>query len=400
MRYSDMARWTFVMSLVTSQGTPTAGIIRKSIRGVSRIGIRRKLLCVADEIAEGRTLSDSMTTCGAYFPHYLTNMVRLGEMTGRLPHAFSQLSHYFDVMAPARRRLTFAWVFPIAFAALMTLVALALGSVVFSFEEAFSPVPGFFAVIVAAILVDQFVIERMRPAHRFLDRISKEVPIWGKVITDLCTFQFASSLELYFRAGHIPVVEKWKGAARSVDNLAIADTLLGGVELLESGEPLAQAMERTGLFGPDDISAIHEKEELGEFDSAFEALAERSRKRAEKRLRFFCLLTHRAVISVFVLLVLSLFVFLATTSGKKLKFEEMTSGIVSARTSNPRGAGSENNVAKENKQVVAEQNRSLILLSAFAKGALELTPALTLFLVFLAMLIRPREPKQTKAAAC
>lgn len=393
MSYSDLAHWLYIMSLTTQVETYTENAVRRSIRGVVNQRFRAVLNGLVDIVANGTPLSDAMEQHPRWFPPFVTRMIRLGEQCGRESYAFDVLSQYCETLMPAHRRLNFAWIFPLVFAAGATFLMVLLGGALFGWHEAMQPVWPLVIEAVILLLLDRFVIDRIRIVRVVLDTISTKVPLWGRSVSDLAIYTFASNMGLYYQAGQKTVAEKWAGSARSVANLALSDRLLRGLHVLEDGGGLASAMERTGVFDKGDVATVRRSEELGQFDSAFEALSRMARDRASRRLKLFCALTHRVVIGIFALLFLSVFLIAAMQSVTMSEVEEYAKEVV-VRQSDTKA---EADTRLQSLDYLLREENNLVLL---AVGSLQIAPPLVFVLLILAVLIRPRHvrPEMFKSA--
>jgi MSHA biogenesis protein MshG len=249
--------------------------------------LRGALVEMRRQIEEGRALSDAMSAHRSIFPALMINLVRVGEHTGRLEQAFSELQRNLELELETRRRMKSAMRYPI-----LVLVALgvALSVVTLFVIPVFAGVfAGFGAelpwmtrvlmatsdfaiawwpyVLAAGVATAVAMRAWLRTDNGAIawGRWSLNVPVLGSVLLKATLARFSRTLAMCMRSG-IVLDQAVQAVAAASNNRHFALRLAAMRERIAQGESLTAAARYTALFTPLVMQMITTGEETGRLD--------------------------------------------------------------------------------------------------------------------------------------
>ena len=83
------------MNVILDAGVPLQEGLEVLLEDIQNKGARQIIQCILDGIENKKLLHITLKECGV-FPKYMINMVRIGEMTGKLDEVFGQLAEYYS----------------------------------------------------------------------------------------------------------------------------------------------------------------------------------------------------------------------------------------------------------------------------------------------------------------
>lgn len=232
---------------------------------------RELLQSLAEKLDDGIQLSEAMAETGC-FPDYVVNMAATGEETGRMEQAFKALADYYDSQKQLNDRIRSALVYPVVLLFLMVMIIgillvkvlpifnqvynqlggsmegmagglLKLGQVLRDVLPVLGVIIGIFAVAALLLLYNSKVRSAVFKQYK---KYFGEYGITKKV----GMARFASAFSMGMLSG-LPMEEALKLAAAFHQDVPQAKKRYDKcVELLEEGEPLAEAMRTAKVFEP------------------------------------------------------------------------------------------------------------------------------------------------------
>ncbi|MBU1439657.1 MAG: type II secretion system F family protein, partial [Gammaproteobacteria bacterium] len=221
-----------------------AGIpIIRAIRGLADSTASKALKVVlsdlADQLEKGRNLSVAMARHPKVFNRLIVSIVHVGENTGRLDDAFSQLSDYFEQEMETRKQIKQATRYPM-FVLLAIVAAMVILNlfVIPQFANMFArfnaelpwatkvllATSNFFIhywpLLLVGIIAAGFALYRYLHTAAGSYRWSKlklRLPIMGDIINRATLGRYARSFSLMLRAG-VPLTSALSLVAEAVDN--------------------------------------------------------------------------------------------------------------------------------------------------------------------------------------
>ncbi|MBU2428766.1 MAG: type II secretion system F family protein [Gammaproteobacteria bacterium] len=276
-----------------------AGIpIIRAIRGLADSTASKALKVVlsdlADQLEKGRNLSVAMASHPKVFNRLIVSIVHVGENTGRLDDAFSQLSDYFEQEMETRKQIKQATRYPM-FVLLAIVAAMVILNlfVIPQFANMFArfnaelpwatkvllATSNFFIhywpLLLVGIIAAGFALYRYLHTAAGSYRWSKlklRLPIMGDIINRATLGRYARSFSLMLRAG-VPLTSALSLVAEAVDNDFMAEKIREMRRNIERGESLVRVSGQSNLFTPLVMQMLAVGEETGQVDDMLQEVA-------------------------------------------------------------------------------------------------------------------------------
>ncbi len=250
---------------------------------------------VRDGLESGRELSFTMRAHPKVFSSFMVNMVRVGEMTGRLDDVFLRLYEFFafekkmreDIRAALRYPLIVVFAITAAMFIVNIFVIPAFAKMFASFKtqlplmtriligtsEAFV---SYWWLMLAAIIaaVVGFRLYTAAPKGRYAwDWLKLKLPVVGSLVHKATLARFSRSFALAGKSG-VPIVQSLALVAEVVDNAYLESRILQMRDGIERGESILRTAVATGVFDPVVLQMVAVGEETGEIDELMAEIAD------------------------------------------------------------------------------------------------------------------------------
>jgi len=250
---------------------------------------------VRDGLESGRELSFSMRAHPKVFSSFMVNMVRVGEMTGRLDEVFLRLYDFFafekKMSDDIRAALRYPMFVMIALAAAMFIVNIfvipAFAKMFASFKtelplmtrvliatsDAFVAYWWLMLIGIVAAVVG-FRLYTAAPKGRYAwDWLKLKLPVVGGLIHKATLARFSRSFAISGKSG-VPIVQGLAMVAEVVDNAFLESRILQMRDGIERGESILRTAVATGVFDPVVLQMVAVGEETGEIDDLMGEIAD------------------------------------------------------------------------------------------------------------------------------
>lgn len=292
---NDLILFTRQMFTLTKAGVPIIHGLRNVSESTRNPVLRRGIEDVIDALESGRDLASGLAQNPKVFPPMFVSIVRVGENSGNLEQAFSQLTDYLELERDFRARLKQALRYPImVITAMFIAVAILMVWVIPVFADFFSshdaelPLPTQIIIgasnftaewwwvilmaLVLALLAFRAWIRTETGRYRW-DRIKLKFPVIGKILFEGTMARFARTFSMTYRSG-VPLVQGLTLTARAVENEYIGQAVNDMRTGIERGESLSRTAAAAGLFSPLVLQMLSIGEETGDVDAMLTETAE------------------------------------------------------------------------------------------------------------------------------
>ncbi|OBP16728.1 MSHA biogenesis protein MshG [Rheinheimera sp. SA_1] len=276
-----------------------AGIpIIRAIRGLADSTASKALNVVlsdlADQLEKGRNLSVAMASHPKVFNRLIVSIVHVGENTGRLDDAFSQLSDYFEQEMETRKQIKQATRYPMfvllaIVAAMVILNLFVIPQFANMFAKFNAELPWATQVLLATsnFFINYWpylllsVLAATVAMYRYLhtpsgsyrwSKLKLRLPIMGDIINRATLGRYARSFSLMLRAG-VPLTSALSLVAEAVDNDFMAEKIREMRRNIERGESLVRVSGQSNLFTPLVMQMLAVGEETGQVDDMLQEVA-------------------------------------------------------------------------------------------------------------------------------
>ena len=292
---NDLILFTRQMFTLTKAGVPLIHGLRNVSESTRNPRLKHAIKDVVDALESGRDLASGLAQNPKVFPPMFVSIVRVGENSGNLEGAFSQLTDYLELERDFNARLKQALRYPImVIIAMFIAVAILMTFVIPTFADFFAnfdaqlPLPtriiigasnftaDWWWVILLAIGAGLFSFRawiRTDNGRYRWDRLKLHFPVVGKILFQGAMARFARTFAMTYRSG-VPLIQGLTLTAKSVDNEYIGQAVNDMRTGVERGEPLSRTATATGLFSPLVLQMLSIGEETGDVDSMLTETAE------------------------------------------------------------------------------------------------------------------------------
>ena len=294
VRLRELARFTKNLATLLEVGFPPLEMVRVLREQKNSPALREAMGRVAATIQEGRSLSDGMALSPSVFDALYVNLVRAGEMSGRLPHTLRRLTTYLERSASMRRDVITAMIYPLC--VITTTAAVSSFLLIFiipSFKDLFTdlgaPLPLLTRVVISlsetilivapyligVIVALGFILFRCAATphgKRCVDAAALKIPLWGKLIRDSAIARSCRTLATTLDAG-IPILSALEVSARSAGSSIVQrefDTVRSHVA---EGRPISHSLSTSKLFSSLTIEMLEIGERIGALDVTLENIS-------------------------------------------------------------------------------------------------------------------------------
>jgi MSHA biogenesis protein MshG len=294
VRPLDLLLFTRQMANMVRAGMQMMDAIEGIQKTTASKPLAKVLQAVREDLDRGIVLSGTLARHPSVFDDYYTNMVRVGEGTGKLEDAFRSLYNQLDfdrqmqqkikaalryptfVMAALGIALTIMTIFVIpAFAKtyaglnvelpLLTRILLAISKFSVQYWWALLMGAGFLYFLMRLVLKS--------PEGRYAwDRFKLRIPIVGDIMNKATVARFSRSFSTAMKA-NVPIVMAFQLVSRVVENAFFEARILQMRVGVERGEVLSRVMRTSGIFSPIELQLITVAERTGDVDQAVEQIA-------------------------------------------------------------------------------------------------------------------------------
>jgi MSHA biogenesis protein MshG len=330
---TDLLLFCRQLATLLKAGVP----LLRSLKGLEESSPHRRfaevLSSLQQQLESGRELSASMKTHASVFSNYVVSMVRVGELTGRLPDVFRGLAAQMSFERENREAVRSALRYPVfvlatALAALVAVNIFVIPAFAKVYRGLKAELPALTKLLIGLsdfalawwplmaaglIALIGFVLTAVRttPGRRLRDALLLKLPIVGPLVHKAALARFTKSFGLALEAG-VPVVDALQVANETTDNLALADRILTMRTSAERGESLARAARATGVFTPTILQMIGVGEDTGALGEMMNEVADHYQREVDYAVKGLAAQIEPVMILVLggVILVFALGVFL------------------------------------------------------------------------------------------
>ena len=257
---------------------------------------------IAERVAEGERLADSMRAVGG-FPEIHIAMVQAGERGGFLEEVLAELSVFLEHQSERRATVIGNLIYPVILLLVgMGVVVSALVFFVPKFQDFFDdmelPVatrlllgmsdlitgwwPLMLVMIVGAVV--GWIVVRDRPGVRRRVAIWQlKVPIMGELTRTMAVARFTRMLGTLLANG-IPLLGSMRISREAAGNPLLVEAIDAAADAVGGGESLAKPLEHSGLFGEEVVEMISVGESANNLAVVLVGIARNAERKTDRLL--------------------------------------------------------------------------------------------------------------------
>jgi type IV pilus assembly protein PilC len=258
--------------------------------------LRNAIRMVAEDVEEGKPLSEAMAVHGKVFDRLYCNMVHIGETGGLLDQVLQQLADFLEKSRALRARVISAMIYPIAVISFSVLIVMGImWKVIPQFKIIFADF-GQDLPAVTTMLIDAsewvagggwivifmvpvgliFLIKliRMSQQGRYaLDLMTMNIPVFGDILQKTSVARFTRTLGTLLGAG-VPILEAINITHAAANNEVFSRAMKTVHDSIREGESFATPLRQAKIVDPMVVNMIDVGEETGKQDQMLEKIAD------------------------------------------------------------------------------------------------------------------------------
>ncbi len=275
-----------IASLIQS-GLPLEEALRTSAEHAASKRMKMVLSSVRSQLAQGYSLSASMSGHRRSFDELYCAMVAAGEQSGQLGPVLENLADYLEQSQARRQKITGALVYPVvltlvSIAVVVSLMVWVVPKITSQFDRVGQSLP---ALTEAMITISDFLRGygvfllvflfggvflwkwlMTRPALRMKrDSWLLKVPVFGELIKSVECARLCRTLGMLLASG-VPLLDALACSRPMVQNARLAQALEAAALKVRGGDSLGRALGESGIFPPLIVHMIKSGEAASELD--------------------------------------------------------------------------------------------------------------------------------------
>ena len=305
-QFHHRAEFYHQLGQLTSAGIGVVPALEQIRRNPPASSFRQPLQHFLDELANGRTLSESMQH-GDWLPAFDTALIDAGERSGRLDGCFRLLADYYNDRARTTKMVISQLIYPVGlvhFAVFIFLIVLPFAysqfnsSLIWLFIRAALFLSPLYACVVLMIYALQ-----SKHGEQWRSRIEsllRPIPILGTARQYLALSRLAAALEALISAG-VNVIDAWNLAATASGSPAFRRAVATWKPQLTAGRTPAELVRACPLF-PETFDNLYASGEIsGKLDETLRRLYTYYQEEGTLKLQAFATWMPRLIYFVIVL---------------------------------------------------------------------------------------------------
>ncbi|HOT29994.1 MAG TPA: type II secretion system F family protein [Candidatus Ozemobacteraceae bacterium] len=292
---SERLLFTKYFTTLTRAGIPVLRSLGTLARQMQTAPFRKMIWEMRNDVEGGIPLNMAFRKNEDTFGLLYTNLVRVGEESGRLFNVLDRLSTLLDREIKLRRKVLAAMTYPAVITLVATGVVLFLMlAVIPQFAKLFAQfgqelpwltqqvinvssfVGNNFLNLIAAtvaILLVIYQVNQTTGGRRFFDSVRLKIPVIGNLTQKYAIAMFSRNMATLFQSG-VSIITAMKISIETVENIILADALNQVVRDVEGGQPIAKALVKVDIMPELTTQMIEVGEETGNLDDMLEKVAE------------------------------------------------------------------------------------------------------------------------------
>ncbi len=295
VKVSEVVQLTRHLYDLIDSGVPILRALETSSRQVLNPYFKNVVDRIRFLVEEGGSLSSGLEAYPHIFSPLYINMVRSGEISGKLNVVLGRLTESLEkdqeIVSKAKTSLIYpSLILGVGSMTIFVLLTFVIPRLTEMFEDLSAELPwptallinisGFLAqfwwIIILIFVVSLFYLNKFycsKDGRFFIDQAKLNIPIVGKFIESVEISRFARTLATLLDSGVI-IVSALNSVSNVLGNQALKADIQKAAQQVESGASLTESFEDSRFFSQMAIDMISTGEQAGRVESALHKLAD------------------------------------------------------------------------------------------------------------------------------
>ena len=295
IKIGEIAVFCRQLSIMVSSGLELGTAIEILKETTKTPKLKEILETTHHDLLQGISLSESFKKYPKTFPLFFINMIKIGEVSGKLPIVLNRLADYYEKDDKVKRKVKSAFAYPIFLIALAFIVLCIMALYVMPifkdvFESLNAKLPKITQVVVnvtdfirnnfliivlgiLALIILILVLRRNKTIKFAMDKLKLEIPPFKDVNLTVATSRFASGFSILLSSS-MPVIDSIETMRHLLGNTYIENQMEVSVSELNRGQGIAKSLETINVFPPMLCEMITVGEETGNLEEVLNRVTE------------------------------------------------------------------------------------------------------------------------------
>lgn len=287
VKFADLNMFTRQLFTLQRAGLPLVRSLNAIIEQAASLGLKKAMTQMVRDIEAGSTFSAALEKHPAVFNPIYVNMVRSGEVSGRLVETLERLAVLGEHDERIRMKIQGALRYPlivvvgiiVGFLILITMVVPRFAKLYGSFdaelplptrmllgiEYAVSHFWWLLLILTAALVFAARAWVKTPPGRQWWDSVCLKIPIFGPLTLKMILSRFCRMTGTLIESG-VPILQILALVAESVDNAVVSRAVAHLKQSVSEGRGMSGPMKQSGLFPPIVVQMVSVGEETGKLD--------------------------------------------------------------------------------------------------------------------------------------
>lgn len=315
VKIKDLAIFCRQFYTMLNAGIPIVNCLEVLKLQIENKSLRNTISNVYKDIQKGATFSSSLRNYKKIFPDLLINMIEAGELSGNLDSILERMSIHYEKESKISNKVKGAMVYPfmlsiVSILVVMFLLVFVMPTFLTMFEYTTLPTPtrillfisysltNYLYIYITSLIVLIFSFNQLYESHKgrlFFDSLKLKIPVIRSVTQKIVTTRFTRTLSTLLSSG-IPLIQALKSTSKVCGNKAVENEMKQAISHISTGDTLANALRKLGIFPPMVISMIQIGEESGQLDILLDKTADFYDEETESALQRMTILVEPLMI--------------------------------------------------------------------------------------------------------
>ena len=313
------------LAIMFKSEIPLVEVFNTLAKQIKNPTMKEKIFDMVEKIEGGTSLSKTFAFYPEIFSPFYINMVRSGEVSGKLSEVFYYLADYLEKSYDFESKIKGAMIYPIFLSLVFSIV---LGIIIFFLipqmtqvlSETGGELPAMTQLLMGfslflrkwgwlllllflGLLVSVYFYLKTKEGKAFFDRNLLKFPLLGTFLKDIYLSRVALNLSTLISGG-IPIAQALEVTSHAVGNDVYRGIILAAAEGVKRGEPISQVLERHPQeFTPLVVQMLVVGEKTGKLELSLKNIIDFYQKEVDRELNDFMRLLEPILIVVFGVLV-------------------------------------------------------------------------------------------------
>jgi general secretion pathway protein F len=290
----DIAIMTRQFATLQAAHLPLDETLKALTNQVENEILRNTLNNVKEQISEGKSLYEAMSSFPTVFDRLYINMVKAGESSGTLGLVLQRVADFIEYAVKIRGQIQGAMMYPLVMiGAMAAITAFMFVAVVPKMQKIFQSLkvklPWYtellisisefmqtkWYIIIAVTAITFWLVRRWYTSptgRRTFDEKILTVPIFGPIVMRTNVSQFTRTLSTLLSSG-VPILGALEITRNIISNSLIAEALDSAKVAVQEGQSLGVSIEKSQLFPPLVTYMIMTGEKTGQLEEMLQHVA-------------------------------------------------------------------------------------------------------------------------------